>query len=312
VLGRRRWLALAAIMTSVLALPAVSHASDSLTTRKPVKVNKGFKLSLFATQAFKGSTPGGSSQPASLSALLTRGPETASYDFRKGIKFSARKNLKSGRIKGSFVQHRGRINMAFRATSKARKTDVPKGCTGQPGAQRDGILKGKFRLKADRLKTVRITRIRVTLVRPGTITNCNGNPGPGGGAFHGTTLNASRSGRHQRVDVFVQKPRHGRVNYTVSLAKFSNAYSFSWTLRLTSAPRTSYTTSSDLSKGTLRSVPPQLAGSAQFSGSPVVGGSLADGFSSGKLGGTLRAKLRSKGTLRPFKNGKLQAVQSRS
>jgi hypothetical protein len=296
---------------TVLALPAVSHAGDSLITRKPVKVNKGFKLSLFATQALKSPGAGLPAQPASVSAFLTRGPETASYDFRKGIRFSARKNLKSGRIKGSFVQHRGRINMAFRATSKARKAPVPKGCTGKPGAQRNGILRGKFRLKADRLKTVRIKRIKVTLVRPATITNCNGNPG-GGGAFHGTVLNASRTGSHRRVDVFAQKPRHGRVNYSVSFTKFTNAYVFSWGINLLSAPRTAYTSSSDLSKGTLRSVGPQLAGTAHFSGSPVVGGSLADGFSSGRLGGTLRAKLRSIGTLRPFKGGKLQAVQSRS
>jgi hypothetical protein len=299
-------------MIAVLGLPAVSQAADSLTTRKPVKVNKSFKLSLFATQALKSSGAGDPGQPASVSAFLTRGPETASYGFRKGIKFSARKNLKSGRVKGSFVQHRGRINMAFRATSKARKVPVTKGCTGKPGAQRNGILKGKFRLKADKLGTVRVKRLKVTLVRPATITDCNGNPGPGGGQFHGTTLNASNNGRHQRVDVFVQKPRHGRVNYTVSLAKFTRAYTFSWGINLTSAPRSSYTFSSDLSKGTIKSVGNQMSGRGQFSGTPVVGGSLADGFSSGRLGGSLKVKLRSKGTLRPFKSGKLQAVQSRS
>jgi hypothetical protein len=305
--GRRALLALAAMMVVALALPAMSQAANlSLNTRgKGVKTNKGFKLSLFSTQAV--TTSESSGQSTDVTAFLRRGDETASYSFRKGVKFTAKSNLSSARLRATFLQHRGRIKMRFKATGKTQKVPVPKGCHGKPGKRRKGIMTGTFKLKADKLGTVRIARIKMFLEKPFIYTGgfCGGT---GGRAFHGTSLNASSNGRHQRVDVFVQKPRKGHVTYNVSLVKFASAFTFSWGLSTTKAPRSAYTFSSNLSKGTIKSVGSQMTGTGHFSGSPVVGGSLAEGF----LSGSLKVKLRSKGTLRPFKNGKLKAVQSRS
>src|SRR4051812_8732486 len=100
---RRAVFGFAVLLTLALGLPAVSHAAAplQLTTRKPIKVNKHFKLTFFANQGFK--EPGFPAQSASFDANLVHGKESAGYDFFRGIKFSAKQNMSSAHLRGSFA-----------------------------------------------------------------------------------------------------------------------------------------------------------------------------------------------------------------
>jgi hypothetical protein len=303
-----RMLALVVGLTVVLALPAASDgAAFNLSTRRAVKTpNKGFRLSLNASQGFKGE---GFSSPANVSFLLFRGSENDYYSFTKHIKFTAKRNMSRANIKGSFAKHRGKIAMKFKATSKKQTEKVPKGCTGKPGAQRHGILVGKLRLKADRLGTVRGVRLKTNLSKPATIVDCTGNGG--GGPKHATELDATQGnggeGQGNNVSVSAFKPDKGRVIVTVSKERDGNGFSFSNSLQI-STSRSAYKFASNLSKANVKGPGKGLKGKAHYSGTAATEGE-GGSFSSGKLGGSLVAKLRSLGKVRPFRKGKLDASQ---
>jgi hypothetical protein len=293
----------AVILTLALALPAVSQAASlQLTTRKPIKVNKHFKLSLFANQGF---TQPGFTQPDSISANFVHGLESADYYFQKGIKFSGKQNESSAHIKGSFAKHRGSVKMTFKATGKKHKIRVPKGCTGAPGSGRNGILKGKFRLRADKLGTVRVKRTKATLETPPTIGDCTGGGG-GGGTSHGTSVDGEHAGKSGSISYTALKPRsHGRTQETVAVSKFGKGYDFNWFLTAT-GPRSAYKPSSNLKRATVKGVG-KFSGTAKYKATQKT----SPKSTIGKSGGNLVAHFASLGKVKVFKSGKLKGSQAK-
>jgi hypothetical protein len=73
--------------------------------------------------------------------------QTASYDSSHGIKFTNRKNFSSATVKGTFANGHGSINMTFHATGPVIHR---KGCDGEVGQGRRGVLNGTYTLHAGR------------------------------------------------------------------------------------------------------------------------------------------------------------------
>jgi hypothetical protein len=172
-----------------LAIPAGALAdgsgSEYIQTVK-VKKNAGFKLSVLASKG--NPTACGGPCPSSVGAFLVKHSgsgvgsttQTNDYGLSSGITFMGSKNLSSAKVSGTFAKRRGSIRMTFHATKAATAVPVPKGCTGTPGKQRKGVLKGSFKLKADKLGTETLKSIRATFVKPPKITSCSpGHPSHG-------------------------------------------------------------------------------------------------------------------------------------
>ncbi len=292
-LGRPGRLLILAVAVTALALPATAQAVD--LNAKTVKKNRGFKLSLSASQGQGGF-------PDSLNANLAKGRELDSYFFSKGITFTAAADLSSADIKGKFKKHKGSIKMHFHSTGPKRSNPVPKGCTGTPGSRRKGVLKGKFKLKADHLGTIRVTKDKATLSTPPFVTG--GTCGGGGGGGHGTTLSGFRSGHGKSASVFATKPRKGKVTEFVSSGVFGSGFSFNHSMGVVTS-RSNYTFSKNLKKGHVHG-PGTIFGNASYKGSAAV-----NGFSNGKVGGTLKGHSAAIGTIKPFSKGKMPAQQRR-
>jgi hypothetical protein len=302
MIRRRAVFGFAVLLTLALGAPAVSHAASlQLTTRKPIKVAKHFKLSLFANQGFQ--QPGFPPGSDSVDATFVHGGETAAYDFSKGIKFTGRQDMSTAHVKGSFAKHRGLIKMGFKATGKKHNVPVPKGCTGSPGSGRNGILKGKFRLRADKLGTVRIKRTKATLETPPTIEDCTG--GGGGGASHGSSVDGGRSTKKQSINYSAFKPRSGgHTEETVAVTRFGKGWDFNWFLT-SRGPRSAYKSTNHLTRATVKGVG-RMSGTAKYKGKKT-----SPNSSTGKSGGNLVAHFASLGNFRVFKSGKLQGSQAK-
>lgn len=294
----------AVVLTLALGAPAVSHAAAlQLSTRKPIKVNKHFKLSLFSNQ---GSAEPGFPAQASFDASFVHGKETAFYDFFRGIKFSAKKDMSSAHVKGSFAKHRGSVKMTFKATGKKHKIPVPKGCTGTPGSSRNGILKGKFRLRADRLGTVRVKRTKATLEQPPETGECN--PGGGGGADqHGTSVGGTHSSKTQSISWSALKPRSGgHTDESVDVSKTDNkSFSFEYLLDAR-GPRSKYKSSSNLKRATVKGVG-KFSGTARYKATHTI----SPDSTVGKTGGDFAAHFTVLGKVKLFKKGKLEGGQQK-
>lgn len=296
----------AVVLTLALGAPAVSHAAQplQLTTRKPIKVNKHFKLTLFANQGSK--EPGFPAQSASFDANFVHGKESASYYFFRGIKFSAKQDMSSAHVKGSFAKHRGSVKMSFKPTGKKHKIPVPKGCTGSPGSGRNGILKGKLRFRADRLGTVRIKRTKATLEQPPQIGECN--PGGGGGGDqHGTSVSGAHSSKSQSISWSAFKPRHGgHTDESVDVSKTDNkSFSFEYFLSAR-GPRSKYKPSSNLKRATVKGVG-KFSGTARYKATQKT----SPTSTVGKTGGTFAAHFAILGKVKVFKKHKLEGGQTK-
>jgi hypothetical protein len=336
---RGRWMVLViGTLTVALVLPSGGSAQGrrpSLQTQPPfellttgaVKQKDGFKLALEGANRSLVDAPNGRAQvgqgpeavagfkPAA-SAQIQSGflagelfkrsgkgvgqvSQYTSYGFRSGITFKSGANLKSAKITGTFVGRRGQVRLTFAATEPAKSVPLPKGCTGRAGMRREGTLKGKFVLKADKLGKQRLSSVGATLERPPKIKTCQP-----GGASRGVSLFGSDSGPNSAVYTGASKGRGKRpAEEFVEEARSGTAFSFDYQVSV-NVPRSHYTYPADLSGAQVNGYGP-MKGSASYSGSPESGGQ-----SQGALSGDLSARNAAIGEIRPFSGGALSAIQT--
>jgi hypothetical protein len=313
--ARSDWLALGAIAAGLVLLSAGSAAAKTTSTSpdellsKPILRKDGFKFSLDAFQG--GPRPGGGRYPSSVFATLHKGSgsgahalgELDSYDFFKGMTFTAEASLKSAHVKRHLRAEAGSIDMKFTATDPAVPVPVPKGCTGSPGIMRKGVLRGTFHLSANDLGTVKTKSIPARLERPYTIASCRQRQQHGteiSGSKHTGTLKAGRS---FVVNVTRPAKRGDDLLESIFSSTYGSGFQFAHGYQVL-APRSDYTYSHNLSRATIKGYA-AIHGSAWYKGTPA-----KNNMSVGTLDGDMSVHLASIGTVKPFTRGVLQCVQS--
>lgn len=165
----RRSLLLLGTVVLGLAFPAVSMAANVPVQIKTKAINKGsqgFKLTLSVHLAPHSYDDYPDWLVGTLFKHTPKGTENDSYGFVGAIGHplkTAVKGLQSAKIKGTFANNGGSIDLTFHATGPAQHVSVPKGCTGHPGERRSGTLSGSFTLHADNLGTLTQKSFQATI-----------------------------------------------------------------------------------------------------------------------------------------------------
>lgn len=290
-----------------LALPVQASAAQPSIFLSTLAAKAGVvRASLFANMA-------SGEQPTTVDATLSKGAaaggragsptvgEFDSYAFSKGVTYTAKSNLSSAQLKGTFRMKRGSIKMTFHATKGATKIPLGKGCTGTPGKQRKGLLKGSFKLKADRLGTLKLSSLKATLMIPPS-ESCPTPPPP---KFHGESVSGFSGGKTHSVSVAATKTK-GAVSESVTTSSGGSGWSFFHSVFISGLPTSDYTFSPNLTKAKVTGHSP-LKGTASYKGNAVT-----SNFSSGKLTGNLKATFATIGSVKLFAHGALTGSQSRS
>jgi hypothetical protein len=236
-----------------LALPATSAAGVNPCSQSDVqatcqinttpihKGSKGFELTLSITQQVQEGY-GGPVKVNSLAGVLFRhrGQATESDYYspfgsrRHPLEFSwggtRTRPLQFVKIKGTFADGRGSINLTFHATAPARHVTVPKGCWGHGGRRRPGILSGSYTLRADKLGTITQKSFKATI----TTAAYTCNPAHA----YGVQTDAS----HHLPLLFVLKPSStGLVTETIDAFNDGNAGFFQYSYTVSGLPSSDFT-----------------------------------------------------------------------
>jgi hypothetical protein len=294
---RRPLLVLVAALVG-LGFPAGAMGADVLTTTGVAK-EKGFKLSLRIVQG--GQAGYGGVTPNSVTGRLTKKSGHATqlddYGFFHGIDFTAATNLSSATVRGTFANGRGSISMTFHATGPLVNARGPKGSRGIHQQKRQGVMKGSYTLRADRLGTIRQRSFTATL----STTDYSGCIPP----IHGFDLFTDYTGR---PTVLISKPSPtGHVSELIEVARGRSTtyWGITYSYIVTGLPSSDYKVGPKLSRAKVTGAG-GILGTASYSGTRGAAGKV----SRGTITGSLAVTMAPIGRVRPFATGARRAGQS--
>ncbi len=273
-----------AALVAMLAFATTAQAANSITGGT-LKV-RGYSVTLLASDSGK---------KDSLNVLFHRKAKKSfqshSYTFMKGVKVT--KNS----IKGSLGRY-GTINMKLKdLRSVKNKTKLPTGCTGTKSKVKVGVLKGKFKLKADKkfFRTVKAKSLNASLNIGGKI-DCSGSGGGMGGSGDGT------GGGKADEPILVQTrlingathsltAENGVLSALLSESLTKTSPAVVTHMAMTSAPGALTVTPNATAK--VKSFAPFFSGAGDFTPTTVL-----DGFAMGTLNGNFAARFDGVGTVK--------------
>jgi hypothetical protein len=272
------------------------QATCQIKTMPIHKGSRGFELMLFIRQEIIAGY-GGLYKSSSWVGVLSRrnghATETDDYSFFSWrdhpLKLSwggkGTKPLQFAKIKGTFANGRGSIDLTFHATGPARHVSVPKGCRGHGGQRRPGILSGSYTLHADKLGTVTQRSFRATISTASYACDL---------LTHGYGVQTDAS--HGLPLLFVRKPSSaGPVSETVAVFRGGKGGSFEHSYTVSGLPSSDFTfNTSKLSNG-------QVKGAGGISGNATYRSTHSSTKgTTGRMTGSLVVTFASIGKMSPF------------
>jgi PKD repeat protein len=282
------------VVSCVFAAIAPSAAGAAETISTPGATSLAFsgpKVHGYQLSGYAASRKKKGSFSATLFKQSGKVSQSHGYTFEKGVTVKANGSLSSGALKAR-LGSAGSIAMSFHATKGLKTVGLSKGCTGKKTRTRQGVLKGRSKLKIDKdfFKTVSLGSVPATLVVTST-QKCTTGAGGGKQSTPAASLSSFSAGSAGFTAV---KAKSGKVVESVTMAKNSSAKSTYHSITVSSLPGSALSVSADASKATVKGGGP-ITGSGTFTASDYY-----DGGANGRISGTLAAHFDSVGTVKLF------------
>ena len=308
----RRWSLVLGLAVVGCVFPAVSEAginpcSDSdveatchIKTTPIHEGSRGFELTLFIGQEIVygyGGVYKASSWAGDLSRREDQAAENDEYTFRgwRGhplqISWGGKSTtpLTFAKIKGTFANGRGSIDLTFHPTGRARHVSVPGGCRGHGGQRRRGTLSGSYTLRADRLGTITQRSFEATISTADYTCGVRRHE-------YGVETNAS----HQLPMLEASKPTpSGPVSETIDVFRYDKDGSFDHSYTVSGLPSSDF----QFDPSTLNAG--EVTGAGAISGTATYSSTYSSSrLTTGRMRGNLAVTFASIGRASPFPRGR--------
>jgi PKD repeat protein len=277
---------------SAVVAPAAAGAAETYTVPGSTSVSFGGpKVHGYQFSGYGASRKKKGSFSATFSKQAGHALQSHGYSFAKGVTVKANRALSSGALKAKLGAS-GSVAMSFHATKGLKTNALSKGCAGKKTRSRQGVLKGRLKLKIDKrfFKTVSLGSVPATLL-VSSAQKCTSTTGGGKPSTPAASLNSFSAGSAGFTAV---KAKSGKVVESVNMSKTSGARSTYHSISVSGLPGSTLSVAGNASKATVKGGGP-ITGSATFTASDYY-----DGGANGRISGTLAAHFDSVGTVKLF------------